>query len=157
MKARFLLLALFLPILFSGCGDEPEAPTITPYNGGASDTRFSQFFNVPSVTEEPDPDGVSLKGTGIAADGAYIMVWFHAPLSQAAKWQQGYVYIVDEETGVIYKDVPVMPKVGPLIGRPSREDQNGYVMLINYAGGIQSGSTVSIVIGNYKREHVTIE
>ena len=143
-------------ILAGGCGKSEEAPTIQfMRNQGSS--RYSQFYKLPVVAQEPDPDGVSFRGIGFAADGDYIMVRFAAPQSQSQLWQQDYIYVVDEGTRGVYKDIPVAPVVGPLIGRPAQDGQIGYVMLFNYYKGIKNGSKVSVVLGNYKREHIVVE
>lgn len=159
MKARVLLLAILVPVLLAGCGKGEEAPgaQIIPLpQVTAAASRFAEFPKLPVVTAEPDPDGVSFKSIGFAADDTYIMVQFTAPQSQSGLWQQDYIYVVDEKTRAVFKDIPVMPVVGPLMGRPSQEGQVGYVMLINYRNGIKSGSVVTVVLGKYKREHVTV-
>lgn len=162
MKTKFLFLAILVLVLFTGCGkaEEPVESQIISYQGatsGSDSSRYSNFARLPVATSEPDPDGVSFEGIGFAADNAYIMVEFIAPQSQSQLWQKDYIYVVDEETSGVYKDIPVMPIVGPLIGRPVDENRPGYVMLINYYQGIKSGSVVTVVIGNYKREHITVK
>lgn len=142
-------------ILLTGC--QKETPTqITRLPEVLNPARYGNFDKLPVATAEPDPDGVSFEGIGFAADGGYIMVQFKASVSQSQLWQQDYIYIVDEATRGVYKDIPIMPVVGPLIGRPSKEGQTGYVMLLNYYQGIKNGSVVTVVLGNYKREHVTV-
>lgn len=159
MKARvFLLLAILLLVTMTGCGKAEESPDsqIIPYQERTVSGRYAEFSKLPVVTSEPDPDGVTFEGVGFGADGDYIMVGFTAPLELAGSVQQGFIYVVDEETKVIYKDIPVMPIVGPLIGRPTKEGQGGYVMLLNYSRSVKSGSVVTVVLGNYKREHVKV-
>ena len=56
----------------------------------------------------------------------------------------------------MYKEIPVMPIVGPLMGRPKIEGQVAYMMLINYGNGITKESKVSVVMGKYKREHIRV-
>jgi len=68
---------------------------------------------------------------------------------------QDYIWVVDEQTRVVYKDIPMMPKIGPLIGRPAHEGQGAYVMLLSY-GTVKPGAIVTVVVGNYKREHIKI-
>lgn len=154
-----LLLAVVLPALFIGCG-EPEVTPLpqnqSPYYTLEEGSKFWAFDKLPAVTAEPDPDGVHFQGIGSAGEGAYIMVQFKAPMSQSQRWQQDFIWVVDEKTLILYKDVPVVPVVGTLIGRPSQEGDIGYVMLYNLYGGIKSGSVVSVVVGNYKREHITV-
>lgn len=163
MKVKVLfgvfLLAVVLPMLFIGCS-EPEVTPISkplsPYYTLEQGSKFWKFDTIPVVTAEPDSDGVSFEGIGFAGEGAYIMVQFTAPMKQSERWQQDFIWVVDEKTRILYKDVPVVPVVGTLIGRPSQEGDIGYVMLYNLYNGIKSGSVVSVVMGNYKREHIVV-
>jgi hypothetical protein len=98
-----------------------------------------------------------LLGVGFAADGAYVHVQFKAPPQVARGWKQGNVYVTDEATGIVYKDIPVMPILGPLIGHPQYGGQIGYVMLFNTSSGIKSGSVVTVVLGDFRQEHVTVK
>ena len=162
MKMRLTLILVVMLVLITSCGKSEESSTdsqIVYANSGSSNnpTRYSQFTKFPVVTTEPDPDGISFESIGFAADGAYLMVQFKAPINQSQLWQQDYIYVVDEATRGVYKDIPIMPVVGPLIGRPVREGQSGYVMLANYYQGIKNGSIVTVVLGNYKREHVKVD
>ncbi len=96
-------------------------------------------------------------GVGLAADGAFVIVNFRAPPQAARTWVQGSVYVVDEGSGAVYDHIPVMPAVGPLFGRPKEAGQPGYVMFTNEARGLQPGSIVSVVLGDFKQEHVTVQ
>ena len=78
----------------------------------------------------------------------------------ARKWQQGMVYVVDEATGAKYTEIPVLPVVGPLFGRPNQAGQTGHVMFTNAtpgAAGLRRGSVVTVVLGAFKQEHVTVQ
>ncbi len=162
MKVFLLLLSVLLLLTVSiGCKQtaslEPEISSeIRPFREAQDQNENAKFQKIAVTNTEPDPNGVTFHSVGFAADKAYIMVQFSAPLEQSSRWQQGYIYVVDEETLKVYKEVPVMPVVGPLIGRPNKEGQVGYVMLINHGYGIKPGSVVSVVIGDYKREHYVI-
>jgi hypothetical protein len=100
---------------------------------------------------------VELLGVGFAADGDFIMVSFRALPEVARNWQSGMVYLVDEATGAVYNEIPVMPIVGPLFGRPVQRGQEGYVMFVNAARGLKPGSVVTVVLGEFKQEHITVE
>jgi hypothetical protein len=50
-----------------------------------------------------------------------------------------------------------MPILGPLLGRPQHEGQIGYVMLFNTSLGIKPGSVVTVVLGDFRQEHVTVK
>lgn len=100
---------------------------------------------------------VVVVGVGFAADTGFIAVTFKAPKKISDTWSQGTVYVVDEATGDVYDDIPMMPILGPLLARPPRADQLGYVMFQNAGGrGIHSGDLVTVVLGDFKQEHVKV-
>ena len=63
---------------------------------------------------------VEIVRVGLAGEGGFIIVQFRAPPQEAERWWQGAISVIDEESQAVYTEIPVMPKVGPLIGRPSR-------------------------------------
>ncbi len=125
---------------------------------------------VPTAGLQPPPPGeenvaratptpalvVSVTGVSYAADGGYILVGFFAPPHIAQQWWQGNVSVIDEATGTVYDEIPVLPSVGPLIGRPVEQGQAGYVMLVNIHPGLPPGSLVTVVLDEYRFEHLTI-
>jgi len=110
-----------------------------------------------TTTGEPVAAGVELLGVSFGADGAYIYVQFKADPKVAEKFWPGVLSVVDEATGAVYNEVPVMPVIGPLIARPKQEGQLGYVMLVNAPPGLRSGSIVTVVLGDFRQEHVTVQ
>jgi hypothetical protein len=109
---------------------------------------------------EPKPtplQTVEVLSVGFAGEGGMIHVQFLAPPAVTTKWWQGSVVVTDEATGAIYNEIPVMPKIGPLIGRPKRDGQIGYVMLVNAPPGLRSGAMVTVALGNYTFEHILVE
>jgi hypothetical protein len=100
---------------------------------------------------------VEVLAVRFAADGGMIMVQFRAPPEEAAKWWPGNVYVQDEAAGTVYNEIPVMPKIGPLIGRPRIQGQLGYVMLTNAAPRLQTGASVKVALGNYTFEHIVVQ
>lgn len=109
------------------------------------------------VTTAKWADGAELLGVGFAADGAFIIVRFKLPPRKARMLTQGQVYVVHEAMGRTYRQIPVMPNVGPLISRPKRKGQSGYVMLKNSPQRLPKGSVVTVVLGNYRQEHVLVQ
>ena len=93
----------------------------------------------------------------MAEDGAMIVVNFKGPAKLIQKWYQGSIYLVDETTEVAYDQIPVAPKLGPLFNKPRLDGQAGFALLSNPDQGIKPGSVVTVVLGNYKREHVTVK
>lgn len=100
---------------------------------------------------------VELLGVGFAAEGGFIIVNFRAPPAVVQGWWQGLVSVTDEASGMIYNEIPVMPVIGPLIGRPVEAGQIGYVMLTHNPPSLRYGSLVTVVLGEYKFEHVKIQ
>jgi hypothetical protein len=100
---------------------------------------------------------VRLVGVSVGTESGLILVQFKANPSVARKWQQGAVYVVDEATGAIYNEIPVLPVVGPLFGRPKDEDQIGYVMLVNAPSELRAGAIVTVVLGDFSQQHVTVQ
>jgi hypothetical protein len=103
-----------------------------------------------------EPEAVELLGVGLGDEAGLISVKFKAPPRVAHGWRPGNVFVVDEATGIKYDNVPVTPVIGPLITRPNQYGQIGYVMLYNTNSGLRSGSTVTVVLGDFRREHVVV-
>jgi hypothetical protein len=148
----FLLLIAVL-ILLAGCKSEPEVlPQIIAWN-----TTFDVPGDIKLTSMEPDGDNVQLSGVKIAAEGPMIMVSFRGPSKLIDKWSQGTIYVVDEATKSQYGQITIAPVLGPLFSKPKTDNGGGYVMLDNPGGGIRPGSVVTVVLGNYKRVHITVE
>jgi hypothetical protein len=99
---------------------------------------------------------VELLGVGFAAEGNFIIVNYRADPRVAQSFWPGVLSVIDEATGAIYNEVPNMPVIGPLIGRPKEAGQLGYVMLVNTPPGLRAGALVTVVLGDFKQEHVTV-
>src|SRR5512143_772987 len=134
------------------------APSTVPRAAGAA--RVSTPPSAPSpsaaATETASISQVELLVVDFGAEGRYIHVAFRAPPRVARQWRQGNVYVVDEATGTIYNGIPVAPIIGPLIAHPIHDGQIGYVMPFNTPPGIHPGSIVTVVLGDFKQEHVTV-
>jgi len=116
--------------------------------------------STPSVTPsspQTTPGGVEIVAVTTAADGAYIMVQFRAPARTAASWFQGKVSVVDESNGTEYTEIPSVGDIGPLISRPKADGQLGYVMLTNAPVPLKPGAVVTVVLGEFKQEHLIIQ
>ncbi len=107
--------------------------------------------------ESPDTAEVKLLRVGFGAEGTYICVEFTAVPSLTRNWQQGNLSVTDEATGVVYDNIPVMPILGALLGRPKYAGQTGYVMFVNTPPGLKTGTLVTVVLGNFKQEHVVVQ
>lgn len=111
----------------------------------------------PELEQEPN-DTVEVLSVTTAAEGGFIMVRFRAPVKVVDRWWQGSVSIQEEEQdGTSYTEIPVMPKIGPLIGRPKQDGQAGYVMLVNTPPGLRAGALVTVILGDYRFEHIPVQ
>ncbi len=134
---------------------EPVRASTAPSPAGAHSAAALPTAGAPTATQTLTPS-VELLGVGFAADSGYIMIQFKAEPRLTHSWMQGTVYVVDESSGTIYNEIPVLPNIGPLLARPKQAGQLGYVMLINTPPGIHHGSIVTVVLGDFKQEHVTV-
>ena len=100
---------------------------------------------------------IEVLSVGLAAEGGMIQVRFRAPVDVADRWFQGQVYLIDEASGREYKEIPVMPRIGPLFGKPAHDGQTGYFMLVNAPEPLQSGTIVTVVLGNHIEESIMIQ
>jgi len=138
------------------------AAAATP-SAAAADLFPSLALSTPNLTATPgitltqQPSTVKVLGVGLAAEGAMIIVRFLAPPDEAAKWWPGNVSVVDEASGTVYNEIPTMPNIGLLIGRPKVEGQQGYVMLVNPPPGLRASTLVTVVLGTYRFEHVPVQ
>ena len=141
--------------LFSSCQGNVEE---TPLPSIVSNTQLSassvNLDNYKIASSEPDPDGATLVSVGFAADNSMISVTYSAPPELAKNWIQGDIFVVEENTGAIYRDTVLMPVVGWIFQRPQNANQSVSVMLMNR--DLKSGAVVTVVLGKYKRLHYTI-
>ena len=110
-----------------------------------------------STAASADFSQMQLIGVGLAAESNYIAVYYKCSPVLARALRQGNVYVVDEATGATYKAIPVVPVIGPLLNRPQKTGQVAYVMLANEAPYVTKGSVVTVVLGGFKKEHVTVD
>ncbi|HSG17408.1 MAG TPA: hypothetical protein VLE70_13930 [Anaerolineae bacterium] len=113
----------------------------------------------PSASETFTPKGTDIEivSVSFAGEGGFIFVQYYAPPAVASRWNQGLVSVTDEETGHEYLEIPMMPKVGALIGKPIRLGQPGYVMFVNGPVPLQPGAMVTVKLGNYIEEGITVQ
>lgn len=114
----------------------------------------------PSGAQMPAPSptaSIRLVRVGFAANGEYIHVEYFAPPVLISQWRQGLFSVIDEATGEVYNEVPLMPIVGPMIGRPVRPEQMAYVMLVNRVPLLQPGAMVTVVLDKFRFEHIVVE
>ncbi len=134
---------------------EPVPASIASSSAATASATTLPTASTPTATRTITPS-VELLAVGFAADMGYIMIQFKADPFVARSWMQGNVYVKDETTGTIYNEIPVLPNIGPLFGRPKQAGQLGYVMLVNVPPGVHAGSVVTVVLGDFKQEHVTV-
>ena len=64
--------------------------------------------------------------------------------------------MTDESTQTVYDDIPVVPVLGALFGRPVEDGQIGYVMFANLPP-LAAGAQVTVVLGGFRQEHVRVQ
>lgn len=109
------------------------------------------------VTSARFKGGAEILAVGLAAEGVYISISYRVPPTSARGLRQGTVYVIDEATKTAYREVPVMPTLGPLISHPRQAGQIGYAMLVNAPVPLKKGSIVTVVLGEYRQEHMLIQ
>ena len=131
-----------------------EATTILPVQ-----SPEAQYTPTTAGQGTPTSQGstVEMLGVEIGTEGNFIVVYFRAPPSVAGSWYQGIVSVTDEASGTVYNEIPVLPVVGPLFGKPVEAGQIGYVMLVNAPVPLQSGSFVTVTLGEYVFEHIQVK
>ncbi len=117
-------------------------------------TQEDESQEEPSLEAETSVEVVSV---GFAGEGGFIIIRFLAPAKVAERWWQGSVSVEDESSGDIYNEIPVLPKIGPLIGRPKQDGQLGYVMLVNSPPGLRTDALVTVILGEYRFEHIPVK
>jgi hypothetical protein len=133
--------------------DSP-APSGSP--SGASTTDGATAPQTSDPDEAADLAKVELLGVELAADGAYVAVQFKAPPRLARTWQAGQVSVTDEATQTVYDDIPLVPVLGALFGRPIEDGQIGYVMFFNVPP-LAAGAQVTVLLGGFRQEHVNVQ
>jgi hypothetical protein len=132
---------------------------------GAQETASSALAALPGtpsdlIVEAPviaHQGDVALINVTLAAEGGFVMINFITPPRLSSELYQGRISVTDEASGEVYDEIPVMPVIGPLIGRPVQEGQRGYAMLINRPPQLQVGALVTVVIADARFEHITVE
>jgi hypothetical protein len=144
---------VILLVSISGCSSGAEAalPPITPWQGGQNNAEKIKLADT-----EPDGNGITFSSVSMAQAGGWIDVNFKGPALLVQSWSQGKVFVIDEATGKAYNQIPVAPVIGPLFGKPRGDNQPAYVMLVNSDNAVKAGSVLTVVLGDYKREHVVV-
>jgi len=136
--------------------EEEPTPVAEPAAPAAEEIEAAPQANEESTPELAATAATEVLQVGFGSDGTLISVAYKAAPTVARKWMQGIVYVLDEETGTKYGNVPVMPKVGPLLGRPKEYGQVAYIMFVNGPVPLAPGDIVTVVLGDYKQEHVKV-
>lgn len=143
------------PVLYASPTPSPEEEVTAPEASAEPIEPPAAPEGARSAPREPIP--VQIVSVSYAADGGMIMVNFLAAPKEAEKWWPGNVSVTDEGNGAVYNEIPVLPKIGPLIGRPKVEGQPGYVMLMNAPPWLQPGALVTVVLGAHTFEHIVVQ
>jgi hypothetical protein len=138
------------------------SPTPPPTNGQSGATSAAEVADTPEADGEhgaqpAEAIPVQVTNVSFASEGGMIMISFLAPPKEADKLWPGTISVTDEGNGAVYNEIPVLPKIGPLIGRPARAGQGGYVMLMNVPPYLRPGALVTVDLGSHHFEHVPVQ
>jgi hypothetical protein len=143
---------------------EPAATQVSPASTNTPVTRVES-----GVSPQPDATSTAVAANvsqtmtaeivrvSIVPDSGLIQVQFKAAPSISGKWQYWNVYVVDEATGTSYNDIPDVPLIGRLLAKPQNANQLGYVMFNNTDGKLRKGGVVTVVLGDFKQEHIQVQ
>ncbi len=112
------------------------------------------------LTEIEKTWGVKPLGVRLTAGG--FMLDFRYEVRDPKKAQPLFVrqtkpYLIDEATGVQFI-VPTPAKVGPLrSSNPPVADRHYFILFANPGRFVKAGNLVSVVIGDFKVEHLRVE
>jgi hypothetical protein len=67
----------------------------------------------------------------------------------------GPIYLQDEKTGKICR-MTVAPKIGPLMSSRKKSGNSAFCFFDNVDFTVKPGSTVTFVMGDYKKEHIIV-
>ena len=67
----------------------------------------------------------------------------------------GPIFIQDEKTGKVVT-VPAVPKIGRLMTGKTKVDNTGFILFKNLDKLIKKKSLITLVIGQFKKEHIKI-
>jgi hypothetical protein len=139
----------------------PPNPTGSPKPGQAAgsatpSSASSVTPSSPSGAATPAPD-VQVVSVNLAIETGLISVQYRALPEIARTWYEGIVYVVDESSGVKYSQIPIAGPLGPLLGIPPRAGQPSYIMFVNSPPELQQGASVTVVLGNFKIEHILVK
>jgi hypothetical protein len=148
MKVYFLMLLAILLVIFSllltGCAASPKNPEEDIVNTESLEERW----------------GIEISGIRLTSGG--FMLDFRYRVTDAKKAAPLFdrmtkPYLIHQESGAKFM-VPNPPKTGPL--RTSNEPQQGRVYWMFFANPgryVKQGNKVTVVIGDFKAENLTVE
>jgi hypothetical protein len=112
------------------------------------------------ATPEEERWGIKIQQIRLSAEG--LMLDFRYRVLDADKAaplfsRQSKAYLIDEETGAKFL-IAESPKVGALrTTRPPKQDKIYFIIFVNPGRYVKQGKKVTVVIGDFKAEHLTVE
>jgi hypothetical protein len=104
--------------------------------------------------------GVRVLRISLTAEGQMLDFRYRVMDEEKAKplfSRQSKPYLVDEATGAKFL-VPESPKIGALrTTREPKPDRNYFIIFVNPGRYIKKGNRVTVVIGDFKAEHLVVE
>lgn len=159
-EAQATAAALLEPTQAGWLGEEPVITLSTADVLRQERLPTPQPYVVPTSENTPGPgesaNSVQILKVELGGEGGFIVVNYTSTYQEAQQFWPGRVWVEDEETGVIYEEVAVMPVIGLLIARPQEDGQPGYVMFVNNPP-LSPGASVTVVLNTFKIEHVPVQ
>jgi hypothetical protein len=112
---------------------------------------------VPAPSSEAGQESLAVEVVSIqvASQSGFLVLQYKADPTFVGKLSPTQFYLRDEATGTEYRDIPTLPSMGLMFGRPQRAGQIATVLFSN-VGNLQPGATMTVVIGSIKHEHVVL-
>jgi len=118
-----------------------------------------QPFVQPTIVGTPlagnESTSVQIIKVEIGGEGGFIVVNYTSSYQEAQNFWPSRIWLEDEETRIIYDEIPVMPIIGPLIARPQQDGQPGYIMFVNNPP-LFPGAVVTLVFDTYEIKHIPV-
>ena len=128
--------------------------------GCATNGRPSTSDAAPGDASLEEKWGVKVLSIKLSAEGHMLDFRYRVrdPEKAALLFDRGIKpYLVDDSTGAIFV-VPEPPKVGALRStRKPQTDRNYFVMFANPGRYVKKGNRITVMIGDFKAEHLVVE
>lgn len=146
----FLIIALLIVVfqpLCKGAESEVQLKKETPLN---EEVSIEERWGIKIL-------GIRLSANGYMVDFRYQVLESEKASPLFDRKVKATPYLIDEASGTKLS-VPNMPKVGSLRAKGNLEtDRNYFILFSNPNGLIKRGNKVTVIIGEFKAEHLIVQ